>query len=62
MTNNSNPARPTGWFQGNTAAFSRRAAPPDSYIAANLNGTTFGGNVSNWLITPVFTNLRTGRS
>ena len=60
MTNNSNPAGSTGWFQGNTAAFSSQSGAADSYVAANLNGTTFGGNVSNWLITPVLSSLSDG--
>lgn len=60
MTNNSNPAGSTGWFQGNTAAFSSQAGAANSYVAANLNGTTFGGNISNWLITPALTNLQDG--
>lgn len=60
MTNNSNPAGTTAWFQGNTAVFSSQAGAAGSYIAANLNGTTFGGNVSNWLITPTLTSLQDG--
>ena len=60
FVNNSNPAGTTGWFQGNTAVFSSQAGAAGSYIAANLNGTTFGGNVSNWLITPTLTSLQDG--
>jgi hypothetical protein len=60
MTNNGNPAGSTGWFQGNTAAFSSQAGAANSYVAANLNGTTFGGNISNWLITPALTSLQDG--
>jgi hypothetical protein len=57
-TNNSSPAGSTGWFQGNTAAFPSQGGAANSYVAANLNGATFGGNISNWLITPTLTDLR----
>ncbi|MCM3875354.1 MAG: choice-of-anchor J domain-containing protein, partial [Thermoanaerobaculia bacterium] len=56
LTNNSNPAGTTGWFQGNAAAFSAQGGASGSYVAANLNGATFGGNISNWLITPTLAN------
>ena len=51
--NNSAPLGTTGWFQGNTGVFSSQAGPPESYIAANFNNAVPGGNISNWLITPV---------
>lgn len=54
MTNNSSPAGTTGWFQGNPAVFDAYSGAPDSYIAANFNNASFGGNISNWLMTPVF--------
>lgn len=57
-TNNSSPSGSTGWFQGNTAVFSAQGGAANSYVAANLNGATFGGNISNWLITPTLTDLR----
>lgn len=60
FTNNSNPAGTTGWFQGNSAVFTSQAGAAGSYVAANLNGATFGGNVSNWLITPTLANLQNG--
>jgi hypothetical protein len=57
MVNNSSPVGSTGWFQGNTPIFTAQAGAPDSYIAANFNNAGFvgsvGGNISNWLITPV---------
>ncbi len=53
MVNNSNPAGSTGWFQGNTDIFTALSGAPDSYIAANFNNAGFGGNISNWLLTPV---------
>ena len=52
MTNNSNPIGTTGWFQGNTGVFLAQSGTGDSYIAANFNNAAFGGNISNWLITP----------
>ena len=50
--NNSSPPGVTGWFQGNSAVFPAQSGAPDSYIAANLNNASFGGNISNWLLTP----------
>jgi hypothetical protein len=60
MTNNSNPAGSTSWFQGTAAAFPAQGGAAGSYVAANFNGATFGGNVSNWLITPTLTSLQNG--
>jgi hypothetical protein len=53
IVNNSAPVGTTSWFQGNPAIFSSQAGAPDAYIAANFNSAAFGGNISNWLITPV---------
>jgi hypothetical protein len=57
IVNNSNPVGTTSWFQGNPGIFPSQAGAPDSYIAANFNSAGFvgttGGNISNWLITPV---------
>ena len=54
MTNNSLPPGSTGWFQGVTGIFSAHSGAPDSYVAANfLNADVNGGNISNWLLTPV---------
>lgn len=53
MVNNSSPVGTTGWFQGDPFIFSAQAGPTDSYIAANFNNAAFGGNISNWLLTPV---------
>ena len=53
MTNNSNPPGLTNWFQGNTAIFTSQGGAGDSYIAANFDNADFGGNISNWLISPV---------
>ena len=54
MTNNSTPVGETGWFQGNSGVFSAQSGAADSYIAANFLNAGFGGNIDNWLITPVF--------
>jgi hypothetical protein len=53
MVNNSSPAGSTGWFQGNSGVFNSQAGAPAAYIAANFDNAAFGGNISNWLITPV---------
>lgn len=51
--NDSSPAGPTGWFQGdNTSAFPAADGPANSYIAANFNNAGLGGSISNWLISP----------
>lgn len=60
MTNNSSPVGSTGWFQGNAAVFASQGGVAGSYVGANLNGAAFGGNISNWLISPVLTNLENG--
>lgn len=49
--NNSSPVR-DNWFQGNDAVFSAYEGADDSYIASSFNAAGFGGNISNWLITP----------
>ena len=51
--NNSSPIGTTSWFQGNTGIFGSQSGAPDSYVAANFNSAGLGGNISNWLITPV---------
>jgi len=50
--NNSAPPGTTDWFQGNSGVFAAQQGAGDSYAAANFNGADFGGNISNWLITP----------
>ena len=54
MVNNSSPSGSTGWFQGNPAVFTSQNGAPDSYIAANFDNAGFGGNISNWLLSPEF--------
>ncbi len=55
LINNSAPPGTTGWFQGDPNVFSSQAGAPNAYIAANFNNADFGGNISNWLITPTLT-------
>jgi len=51
--NFSTPVGDSDWFQGNTGIFDAAAGPADSYIAANFASAGFGGNVDNWLVTPL---------
>jgi len=52
IVNDSAPVGSTNWFQGNTGVFDAQSGPADSYVAANFNAAAFGGNISDWLITP----------
>jgi hypothetical protein len=52
--NNSSPLGVTSWFQGNSTVFPAQAGPADSYAGANYNNSGSPGNISNWLVTPVF--------
>jgi hypothetical protein len=52
--NESDPVGSTDWFQGNTGLFPAHSGNDDSYIAANFLNAGTGGDVQNWLITPVF--------
>jgi hypothetical protein len=52
LVNNSSPVGSTGWFQGNPGVFAAQAGGADSYVAANFNNAAFGGNISNWLLSP----------
>lgn len=54
-TNNSSPLGTTGWFAGDTAVLAAQAGAADSYAAANFNNAAFGGDISNWLLTPELT-------
>ena len=60
FTNNSLSVGSTGWFQGNTAVFPAQAGAASSYLGANFNAATFGGNISLWALTPNLTNLQNG--
>src|SRR5215468_4283040 len=52
--NRSNPIGTTSWFQGDAGVFPASTGNPDSYAAANFLNTSFaGGNISDWLLTPV---------
>jgi hypothetical protein len=54
QTNNSTAGGTTAWFQGKPGSgISAFSGVADSYIAANFNNAGFGGDVSNWLLTPV---------
>ncbi len=53
QTNNSAPLGQFGWFQG-TTLFAAHSGAADSYIAASYQNTDLG-NISNWLISPMFT-------
>ncbi|MSV29982.1 MAG: PEP-CTERM sorting domain-containing protein [Bryobacterales bacterium] len=55
LINRSSPAGTTGWFQGDSGIFPSQAGAGKSYIAANFNNAAFGGNISNWLLTPEVT-------
>lgn len=52
--NESDPVGSTDWFQGNAGLFPAHSGNDDSYIAANFLNAGPGGDVQNWLITPVF--------
>lgn len=53
LINRSAPTGSTNWFQGNPGVFPAFAGNPDSYISGNFENAALGGNISNWLITPV---------
>jgi hypothetical protein len=53
ITNNSSPVGTTNWFQGNPGVFSAQSGAANSYVAANFEAAGFGGNISDWLISPV---------
>jgi hypothetical protein len=53
QTNNSTAGGTTGWFQGNPLVFTAASGAPAAYIGANFDNAPTGGNVSNWLITPM---------
>jgi len=50
ITNNSQPAGVTDWFQGDTSYFTATAGPLNSYAAANIDNTSGEGTISDWLI------------
>lgn len=55
IVNNSAPPGTTDWFQGNPAVFPSQAGAPNAYVAANFEAAGFGGNISDWLISPQLT-------
>jgi hypothetical protein len=59
ITNNSTSGGLNSWFQGTPDVFSAQTGAANSYVAANFNNAAFGGDISNWLISPVL-NLMDG--
>lgn len=55
IVNNSAPLGTTDWFQGNPGVFSSQSGVANSYVAANFEAAGFGGNISDWLISPELT-------
>jgi hypothetical protein len=45
------------WFQGNTGVFDAQAGAADSYVASNYLSAGFGGDIDNWLVTPLISAL-----
>src|SRR5262249_4786214 len=55
IANNSAPVGTTDWFQGNPGVFTAQSGASNSYVAANFEAAGFGGNISDWLISPTLT-------
>src|SRR5262245_25301421 len=55
IVNNSAPVGTTDWFQGNPGVFASQSGAANSYVAANFEAAGFGGNISDWLISPQLT-------
>jgi hypothetical protein len=55
IVNNSAPPGTTDWFQGNPGVFASQSGAANSYVAANFEAAGFGGNISDWLISPTLT-------
>ena len=55
VVNNSAPAGPTSWFQGDQTVFEAEHGAADSYVAANFNAGAGAANLSTWLILPTLT-------
>jgi hypothetical protein len=53
--NLSSPFGTTGWFQGNPGVFAAQSGAASSYIASNFEAAAFGGDISNWLVSPQLT-------
>jgi len=52
--NFSSPPGDSSWFLGNTAVFNSHEGADDSYIAADFANAAYGGNIDNWLVSPLF--------
>lgn len=55
ISNLSNPVGPIGWGQGVSSSFTSHEGEDNSFIGANFNSAGSGGDIDNWLITPVLT-------
>lgn len=51
--NLSSPGGTTSWFLGNAGVFEAQAGAAESYVAANFANAPLGGDIDNWLFTPV---------
>ncbi|MEL4177458.1 choice-of-anchor J family PEP-CTERM protein [Roseateles sp. PN1] len=56
LNNASNPVGTAGWGQGGSNVFAAHAGDAESFISGNFNNAAAGGQLSNWLITPTFSN------
>lgn len=57
VNNDSTPAGPLSWFQGDQSQFTAQKGAPESYAAVNYASGIDGGQLSNWLITPEFSTV-----
>ena len=53
MGNHSSPLGASDWFQGNPSAFTAYDGAANAYIAANFQNADDGGDIDNWLVTPL---------
>ncbi|CAM3379963.1 choice-of-anchor J domain-containing protein [Nocardioides dubius] len=67
VTNNSSPVGSISWFQGTATdatptpgPFNSHQGANNSYAGVNFNSTGSTGTISNWLITPLITDLSAG--
>ncbi|ALT78661.1 choice-of-anchor J family PEP-CTERM protein [Paucibacter sp. KCTC 42545] len=56
LDNASTPVGTAGWGQGGVNLFDAHSGDVGSYISGNYNNAAAGGQISNWLITPTFSN------
>lgn len=60
LTNESTAGGIQNWFQGNEGIFAAQSGAASSYLASNYLVVGVGGQVSNWLITPIFSTATAG--